>query len=59
MLGQLIVVARKVRFRLPELSFFSDMIDDHIQCIMLSNESLVFVLLAHMSDNFSSSMLFE
>jgi len=38
------IVVRKVRFWLPRLSVFSDNIDNHIQCIMLSNVSLVFVL---------------
>lgn len=56
---ELIVVVRKVRLWLPELSFFCNMIDNHIQCIKVSNVSLVFVLPTQMLDNISDSMLLE
>jgi hypothetical protein len=39
--------------------FFSGTIDDHIQCIMLSNVSLVFVLPTQMFDTSSNSMQFK
>lgn len=54
------VVGRKVRrFWLPESSFFCNMKDNHIQCIKVSNVSLVFVLPTQMFDKISNSMQLE
>lgn len=53
------VVGRKVRFGLLESSFLCNMIDNHIQCIKVSNVSIVFVLPTQMFDKISNSMQLE
>ena len=54
------VVGRKVRrVWLPKSFFFCNMIDNHIQCIKVSNVSLVFVLPTQMFDKIPNSMQLE